>query len=73
MGEWTLLGNPCMGESDMEAAQTFGAQSTFVLPAAGRPGSFVFMADQWNPENLSASRYCTLLHTNLQVQIYGLS
>ena len=55
MGEWTLLGNPCIGESEMEAAQTFGAQSTFVLPAPGRPGSFIFMADQWNPENLSTS------------------
>ncbi len=58
MGEWTLLGNPCIGESEMEAAQTFGAQSTFVLPAPGRPGSFIFMADQWNPENLSTSRCC---------------
>ena len=58
MGNWTLLRNPCIGESEMEAAQTFGAQSTFVLPAPGRPGSFIFMADQWNPEDLSASRFC---------------
>lgn len=56
MGNWTLLGNPCLGETEMEAAQTWGAQSTFVLPVPGRPGRFIFMADQWNPDNLSASR-----------------
>ena len=56
MGNWTLLGNPCLGETEMEAAQTWGAQSTFVLPVPGRPARFIFMADQWNPDNLSASR-----------------
>lgn len=50
------MGNPCLGGSEMEIAQTFGAQSTFVLPAPGRPGRFIFMADQWNPEDLSSSR-----------------
>ena len=57
MGEWALLGNPCVGESEMEAAQTFGAQSTFVLPVPGVPGRFIFMADQWNPEDLRSSRH----------------
>ena len=56
LGDWTSLGNPCLGGSEMEIAQTFGAQSTFVLPAPGRPGRFIFMADQWNPEDLSSSR-----------------
>ena len=57
MGDWALLGNPCVGESEMEAAQTFGAQSTFVLPVPGMPGRFIFMADQWNPEDLRSSRH----------------
>jgi hypothetical protein len=30
------------------AANTFASQVTFVLPVAGRPGSFIFMADRMN-------------------------
>ena len=40
----------------MDAAVTFQSQGTFVLPAPGRPGSFIFMGDQWDPDNLSQSR-----------------
>ena len=32
-------------------------QVTFVLAVHGQPGRFVFMADQWDPDNLGASRY----------------
>jgi hypothetical protein len=47
-GPWRELGNPCRGEN---AELTFGAQSTYVLPIAGKPGAFIFVADRWRPEN----------------------
>jgi hypothetical protein len=54
LGPWTSLGNPCAGE---DADTTFGAQSTFVLPAPGRPdGDFLFLADRWKPHDLADSR-----------------
>ena len=61
LGEWHSLGNPCIGGSDLENAFTFFSQPTFVMPMPRRPGSFVFMADQWDPEDLSASRSCSSL------------
>ena len=57
LGPWKELGNPCLGEG---ADICFGSQSTFVLPVAGHPGTFIFMADQWKPENLKDSRYVWL-------------
>lgn len=60
LGPWKEMPNPCRGE---QAATTFGAQSTFVLPAPGKPGSFIFMADRWNPQQLSDSRYVWLPFT----------
>jgi hypothetical protein len=62
----------------MEIAQTFGAQSTFVLPAPGRPGRFIFMADQWNPDDLSSSRCglsnsCHLRRMHSLIPLMGLS
>ncbi len=56
-GPWRELGNPCLGE---DAELTYGAQSTYVLPVAGQPGQFIFMADRWNPDNLADSRYVWL-------------
>lgn len=55
--DWKELGNPCLGEG---SETTFGAQSTFVLPVAGKPGRFIFMADRWVPEDLAASTYVWL-------------
>jgi beta-xylosidase len=56
-GPWTELGNPCVGEkSDI----TFQSQSTFVLPVAGKPDRFIFLADRWIKNNLSDSRYIWL-------------
>jgi hypothetical protein len=57
LGPWQTFGNPCVGTN---AATTFGGQSTFVLPVPGRPDSFIFMADHWNPQNLPDSRYVWL-------------
>ncbi len=57
LGPWTQKGNPCVGP---QAETTFGAQSTFVLPMPGKPDSFIFMSDRWNPQQLSDSRYVWL-------------
>jgi hypothetical protein len=56
-GPWEELGNPCVGDS---ADVTFGAQSTFVLPVVGKPGTFIFMADRWRPNNAIDGRYLWL-------------
>ncbi len=56
-GPWKELGNPCRGPN---AEFTFGAQSTYVLPVQGRPGSFIFVADQWRPKNAIDGRYVWL-------------
>ena len=56
-GPWTELGNPCTGK---EAEITYRGQSTYVVPVAGRPGAFIFMADRWNKQNLPDSRYLWL-------------
>ncbi|GMA61354.1 glycoside hydrolase family 43 protein [Alicyclobacillus fastidiosus] len=57
LGPWRTLGNPCVGP---DAEKTFYTQSTFVLALEERPGSFVFMADRWKPDNLRDSRYIWL-------------
>lgn len=56
-GPWSAQGNPTRGA---KAETTFDSQSTFVLPAPGRAGAFIFMADRWNPRNLADSRYVWL-------------
>jgi hypothetical protein len=56
-GDWNVLGNPCIGPGH---EMTFTAQPTFVLPVAGKPGCFIFMADRWNKHNLADSRYVWL-------------
>ena len=57
LGPWETKGNPCVGP---DAALTFGGQSAFVLPVAGRNGAFLLMLDRWNPQELGASRYVWL-------------
>jgi hypothetical protein len=59
LGPWTDRGNPCVG-TDAQVAKTFDSQGTFILPVEGRPGRFVFLADRWNREQLSDSRYVWL-------------
>ena len=56
-GPWTSLGDPMRGP---DAQITFDAQSTFVLPIAGKKDAFIFMADRWKPNNLLDSRYIWL-------------
>jgi hypothetical protein len=56
-GPWKELGNPCRGPV---SELTFGGQSTYVLPVAGKPGAFIFIADQWRPRNAIDGRYVWL-------------
>ncbi|MGH7952507.1 MAG: glycoside hydrolase family 43 protein, partial [Limisphaerales bacterium] len=49
-GPWEELGNPCIGTNE-QRANTFNAQSTFILPVHGKRDAFIFMADHWNPQN----------------------
>lgn len=56
-GNWTELGNPCVGP---DSAVTFFSQSTFVLPVKGKKNAFIFMADRWKPDNAIDGRYIWL-------------
>lgn len=56
-GPWKELANPCRGKG---AEITFGGQSTFVLPVAGKPGAFIAMFDRWKKWDLQDSRYLWL-------------
>ncbi len=57
LGKWTLQENPCKGK---DADYTFFAQSTFVLPIAGKPNIFIAMFDRWKKTNLINSTYIWL-------------
>ncbi|KAI3972753.1 hypothetical protein MKX01_019411 [Papaver californicum] len=61
MGPWETIGNPCTGGNRIFRHTKFFAQSTYVLPLQGIPGSFIFMADRWNPADLRESRYVCCL------------
>ncbi|KAK8673091.1 hypothetical protein V6N13_111447 [Hibiscus sabdariffa] len=60
MGPWETIGDPCIGGTIMFRLAAFLSQSTFVIPLPGTPGSYVFMADRWNPAQLNDSRYVWL-------------
>ena len=57
LGEWTPMGNPCVGEG---AGKTYDSQITFVLPVEGHNDAFVAMFDRWNKTDLINSRYVWL-------------
>lgn len=57
LGPWKIIGNPCTGK---DADKTFYAQSTFVIPVQGKEDAYIFMADQWNNQNLRISKYVWL-------------
>ncbi len=56
LGNWTELGNPCIGK---DAEKTFNSQGTFILKDI-KTGKLIFMADRWNPENAIDGRYVWL-------------
>ncbi len=55
-GPYTELENPWQGPTEWTGI-SFDSQSTFVLPIAGKPGSFIYMADRWRPKNPIDGRY----------------
>ncbi len=55
-GPWTTLGNPWNGPG-AQTATSYDSQSTFVLPIAGAPDAFIFMADRWRPDDAQDGRY----------------
>lgn len=60
LGEWKRVGNPCEGvnpANNMGPNKTFGGQSTFILPVAGKPDTWIAMFDVWRPRNLIESGY----------------
>ncbi len=57
LAEWHQNENPCTGDN---ADITYGAQSTYILPVAGKKDAFIFLADKWNKTNLPDSRYVWL-------------
>ncbi|MGN0847664.1 MAG: family 43 glycosylhydrolase [Kiritimatiellia bacterium] len=62
-GPWENLGNPCRGtcpETGLGPDITWGAQSCFLLPVAGRAGEVIAMFDIWHPANHEESRYVWL-------------
>ena len=56
-GNWQDTRNPMLGK---DANMTFYAQSAYIFPVAGKKDAFIFMADKWNPKNLTDSRYIWL-------------
>lgn len=56
-GEWTELGNPCVGE---DANITFNSQGTFIQKVEGKKDMYIFMADRWNPKTPIDGRYVWL-------------
>jgi hypothetical protein len=62
-GPWRPLANPCVGvnpQNIMGPELTFGGQSTYVLPVAGRADAFIAMFDMWRPGNPIDGRYLWL-------------
>lgn len=70
LGEWKQDGNPCVGTG---ADETFGAQSTFVVPLSS--GRFLFMADRWKKMDLERSGYLwlplTVDHGRVEIRNVG--
>lgn len=56
-GPWTQLPSPCLGSM---ADKTFGGQSTYILPIAGKTDAYIFMADIWRPKRPIDARYIWL-------------
>ena len=58
-GPWKSLGNPVEGTPE-QMRTTFGGQSTYVIPVAGKKDAFIFVADSWRPKNAIDGRYIFL-------------
>lgn len=49
-GPWEELGQPCRG-TGAQIANAFESQPAFILPLAGRPDAFIYLADRWRPRD----------------------
>lgn len=56
-GPWKELGNPCRG---INSELTFGGQSTYIFKVQGMQDSYLFMADEWRPDDAIDGRYIWL-------------
>lgn len=56
-GEWKELGDPCIGDTTQT---TFHSQSTYILPVQGKPDTYIYIGDRWNPQNAIDGRYVWL-------------
>jgi len=56
-GPYTDLGNFCRGDND---GTTFNSQPTFVFEIRHKPGTFVYMGDRWNLQNMAGSAHIWL-------------
>lgn len=62
-GPYQSLGNPCEGlnpHNRLGPEKSFGGQSTFVMPAPGKPNEWIAMFDIWDPENPIEAGYIWL-------------
>ncbi|MFC7374939.1 glycoside hydrolase family 43 protein [Brachybacterium sp. GCM10030267] len=57
LGEWTDHGSPISGEG---ASDTYGSQSTCVIPVDPERGVYIYMGDRWTPSDLAGSPYVWL-------------
>lgn len=63
LGEWTELGNPCVGvnpENQLGPEKTFGGQSTCVFKVQGKEDAYIAMFDLWRPKDAIDGRYVWL-------------
>ena len=56
-GNWTELGNPCVGK---DSELSFRSQSTFVLQVQGKKDMYIYMGDRWTPHHPIDGRYVWL-------------
>ncbi len=62
-GPWTELGNPAVGvnpQNGLGPEQTFGGQSTFLLPVQGQKDAFIALFDLWRPQDAIDGRHLWL-------------
>lgn len=57
LGEWTDHGSPITGDG---AEDTFGSQSTNVIPVDPERGVYIYMGDRWTPSDLKNAPYVWL-------------
>lgn len=57
LGEWTELGDPCIGDT---TKTTFHSQSTYILQVQGKSDQYIYMGDRWTPKDAIDGRYVWL-------------